>query len=133
MSLIVDTTRSKKMLGPRNRLFYASTFIDNNAGGLQPPSAANMDTLVNAMSEACYGSVFQPDRCAVLSQMVGRIRTQDDKLKAVGTSGRVAAVGTTLAVTTDVGAGLSVTPSQLASALSVLGSSSAGTSTLALC
>ena len=117
-------------------MFYASTFIDNNAGGLQPPSAANMDTLVNAMTEACYGSVFQPDRCAVLSQMVGRIRTQDEKVKAVGMAGRSArsaVTGASLAVTTDASAALSVTPTQLASALAVLGSSPSSTSTLALC
>ena len=66
-------------MDPRSPLFYVSTFVTNNAAGLLEPSQMTQATLVSEMAEACYGS-FQPDRCSVLSGMVGRLRTQDSCL-----------------------------------------------------
>jgi hypothetical protein len=120
------------MLGPRSKMFYTSTFIDNNAGGLLPPTAASMGTLMNSMTEACYGEVFQPDRCSILSQMVARVRTQDANAVSIATGGRTAPGASGLAAfsTSDSSAPV-VTPATLASALAVLGTTS-GTS-LAVC
>jgi len=114
-------------MDPRNPLFYASTFVDNNAAGLLPPTQSQMDTLVSAMTQACYGDVFQPDRCAVLSQMVGRVRTQDARQAAIVTGGRAAygASSATLASVTTVPQTVNV-----AAALAVLGTT---TTSLAVC
>lgn len=111
-------------MDPRNPLFYASTFVDNNAAGLLPPTQSQMNTLVSAMTQACYGDVFQPDRCAVLSQMVGRVRTQDARQAAIVTGGRTAA-SATLASTAPPPTAVNV-----AAALAVLGTTSAS---LAVC
>ena len=117
------------LMDVRNRLFYASTFVDNNAAGLLPASAAGMGTLVDAMTEACYGDVYQPDRCAILSQMVGRIRTQDARQAVSAYSSGRSAASPSLAITTS---SLSVSPATLASAIVSLGATEATTS-LAVC
>lgn len=57
----------------RNPLFYTGTFVSETAAGTTP---ANMATLVDAMQNSCYRS-FEPDRCSILSQMVGRTRAQE--------------------------------------------------------
>lgn len=115
-------------MDPRNPLFYASTFVDNNAAGLLPPTQSQMDTLVSAMTQACYGDVFQPDRCAVLSQMVGRVRTQDARQAALVTNGR-AVVGAPVAALASIGTA-PPTAVNIATALAVLGTT---TTSLAVC
>ena len=115
-------------MDPRNPLFYASTFVDNNAAGLLPPTQSQMNTLVSAMTQACYGDVFQPDRCAVLSQMVGRVRTQDARQAAIVTGGRTALGGVTALAST--AATPPATAVNVAAALAVLGTT---TTSLAVC
>ena len=68
-------------IDPTNPLFYVGTFVSDQAAGLQPINTRDIGTVVAAMNAACYGpGKFQPGRCAALSQMVGRIRAQNQYL-----------------------------------------------------
>jgi len=68
-------------MDPKNPLFYVGTFVSEEAAGMLPVSNKDIGTVVTAMNAACYGpGPFQPGRCAALSQMVGRIRTQNQCL-----------------------------------------------------
>lgn len=116
--LCVDVL-TRDLMDPRNRLFYASTFVDNNAAGLLPPTAARMETLVDAMSQACYGNPFQPDRCAILSQMVARVRTQDARQSVSVFSGSAAMLA---AQSQTLQQQIQVSPVDIAASLAVLGS-----------
>ncbi len=62
---------------PRNPLFYVSTFVNNEAAGLLPYSQVGLNSLVATMQSACYGKDFDGARCSLVSQMVGKVRTQD--------------------------------------------------------
>jgi hypothetical protein len=64
-------------MDPRSPFFYTSTFITNEAAGIVPVSSQDLSTVVASMQDACYGTTFDPARCASLSQMVGRMRTQN--------------------------------------------------------
>lgn len=128
-------------MNAQNPLFYTGTFVSTNAAGLMPPTRQNMATLVGAMQSACYGSTFQPDRCAMLSQMVGRLRTEDAcaqaQFRAAGAQAVMdvrgldqPAVATLAAATPPVV--LESNPPTVAAALAALGSQS-GTGLSVLC
>lgn len=129
-------------MDPQNPLFYVGTFITNNAAGLLEPSQMTMDTLVGTMADACSIDHFQPDRCAVLSQMVGRIRTQDAYTgygaplppKPVLYTASPLASNTSLAAATVTPlATPAVTPATITSALATIGTLPGPSTMLARC
>lgn len=120
---------------PTNPLFYAGTFVSNNAAGLVPPSRASMATLVDSMQAACFGPTFQADRCAILSQQVGRLRTQDACARSRVTQGDIITqpLVSGLAATGESAATAAVpSTSEIVSALASIGSGSS-TSLGAIC
>jgi len=67
-----------------NPFFNVSTFVSDEAAGLLPVTWQSLHTVVDAMQTACYGPNFNPGRCAALSRQVGRIRMQNQCLRAQG-------------------------------------------------
>lgn len=118
-------------MNPRNPYFYVATFAP---GPL--PAGGDLNTLVTSMNDACYGPMFQPDRCAVLSQMVGRVRQQDACAKSPVTAGSSLAVsGAAMAAPKPVATETLTNPSAstVAAALRTVGSQPKSGGGLALC
>ena len=82
----------EQMASIKSPFFTVGTFVSDEAAGLLPVTQRDLTTVVNSMQNACYGSDFQPTRCALLSQMVGRIRMQNQCLRGQPMEADVATV-----------------------------------------
>lgn len=74
----VGTRKMANASDPRHPLFYAATFLTDQALGIIDPQNAPMGSLIGSMEDACRpGATFDPVRCSLLAGAVGRARTLD--------------------------------------------------------
>jgi hypothetical protein len=113
-----------------NPFFTVGTVMSAASPALPLPPAAQMSTAVAAMNAACFGPSANMQRCALLSQSVGRLRGLAQCQTGAG-GGSTAAAASALAAVGPASSKLS--GHTVVAALAALGSSPAPAGLARLC